>query len=113
GWGVGQRTGPANANSTALAVAGLRAVGYDPQGSAFRMAGRSAVDLLLAFQEASGAFAYTRMPGKAESRLMATVDALVALAQPLASPSPARAKVRWSPGGWPERLSDWRCRQLR
>ncbi|MEJ5200438.1 MAG: hypothetical protein WHX53_16070, partial [Anaerolineae bacterium] len=112
GWDVGQRTGPANANSTALAIAGLRATGYDPQGPAFKKRGRGTVDALLAFQEASGAFTYTRTPGKEESRLMATVDALVALMQPLAPSSPARSSARWSPG-WPERLGEWWCAQLR
>ncbi|MGC8779337.1 MAG: hypothetical protein ACP5UQ_00555 [Anaerolineae bacterium] len=112
GWDIGPRTGPANADSTALAVAGLRAAGYDPQGPAFRKAGRGAVDALLAFQEADGAFAYIRVPGREESRLMATVDALVALAQPLTPPAPNRALARWSPNRWPERLSDWGCYRI-
>ncbi len=112
GWDVGPRRGPANADSTALAVAGLRAAGYDPQGPAFRKAGRGAADALLAFQEASGAFVYMREPGKQESRLMATIDALTALAQPLIQPSPLRPLARWHPDRWPERLSDWGCYRL-
>ncbi len=115
GWDVGSRTGPANANSTALAVAGLTAVGYDPQRAAFRKADRGAVDVLRSFQEASGAFAYTRVPGKEENRLMATVDALVALATLARAPAQATPATPsyWAPNRWPERLSDWNCFRLR
>lgn len=87
GWGVGNIAGPSNANSTALAVAGLRAAGYDPRGSAFRQGGRSALEALQAFQEPGGAFVYIRQPGREESRLMATTDALTALAQRLSWPA--------------------------
>ncbi len=83
GWGVGYLPGPPNANSTALAVAGLRAAGYDPQSFCFRRAGRGAGDALAAYQEPSGAFVYIQEAGREESRLMATVDALNALMQPL------------------------------
>jgi hypothetical protein len=80
GWNVGYQAGPANANSTALAVGGLWAAGLDPQGARFEKKGRDAVELLLAFQEQSGAFAYIRQPGQEEVRLLATTDALGALA---------------------------------
>ena len=83
GWGVSYLPGPPNANSTALAIAGLRAAGYDPQSQCFRRSGLGGVDLLLTYQEPSGAFVYIRQPGREESRLMATVDALNALLQPL------------------------------
>jgi hypothetical protein len=79
GWGVGYIAGPPNANSTALAVGGLRAAGFDPQGVRFQKAGLGAVDQLLAFQEPSGAFVYIAEPGKEESRIMATLDVLTAL----------------------------------
>jgi hypothetical protein len=92
GWGVyppePPNPNPANANSTALAVAGLAAAGYDPAAPRFQKNGRGALDSLLAFQEPSGAFVYIRQPGLEENRLMATIDALNALAQPVAA-SPA------------------------
>ncbi len=115
GWDMGPRRGPANANSTALALAGLTAAGYDPQRAGFRKAARDAVDVLRSFQEASGAFVYTRVPGREESRLMATVDALtalVALAQSSGRAMPATPSY-WAPNRWPERLSDWNCFRLR
>ncbi|PKO23617.1 MAG: hypothetical protein CVU38_03265 [Chloroflexi bacterium HGW-Chloroflexi-1] len=82
GWGVRYGEGPANADSTALVVAGLRAVGNDPAAARFQKAGRGAVETLLTFQAPSGAFVYIQQPGQEESRIMATVDALTALAQP-------------------------------
>ncbi len=87
GWGVGYLAGPANANSTALAVGGLWAAGRDPQAASFQRNGLGAVDTLLSFQESSGAFVYIRQPGKEEVRLMATLDVLTALARPLAGKS--------------------------
>jgi hypothetical protein len=92
GWGVypPPSTNPSNANSTALAVAGLRAAGFDPNGPLFQVGGQSALSTLLAFQEPSGAFVYIREAGKEENRLMATLDALAALAQPLAAPADCR-----------------------
>jgi hypothetical protein len=80
GWNVGYQVGPANANSTALAVGGLWAAGLDPQSSRFKKKGRGALDTLLGFQERSGAFAYIRQPGQEEVRLLATTDALGSLA---------------------------------
>jgi hypothetical protein len=80
GWNVGYQAGAANANSTALAVGGLWAAGFDPEGSRFQRKGRSALDALLGFQERSGAFAYIRQQGQEEVRLLATTDALGALA---------------------------------
>lgn len=96
GWNVGYQAGPANANSTALAIGGLWAAGLDPQGARFQRSAtevrspsggavpvkrsRGAVDVLLGFQEQSGAFAYIRQPGQEEARLLATTDALSALA---------------------------------
>jgi hypothetical protein len=82
GWASGSIPGPANANSTALAVAGLIAVGTDPTkvvhpGSG----GPTALQSLLAFQEPSGAFVYTHDPAHQESRLVATLDALDGLAE--------------------------------
>jgi len=83
GWGVRAGEEPANANSTALAVAGLRASGNDPAAARFQKTGRGAVETLLSFQESSGAFVYIQEPGREEYRIVATVDALSALAQPL------------------------------
>jgi hypothetical protein len=80
GWNVGNQAGPANANSTALAVGGLWAAGLDPQGGRFQRKGMGALDALLGFREPSGAFAYIRQPGQEEVRLLATTDALGALA---------------------------------
>jgi len=80
GWNVGYQAGPANANSTALAVGGLWAAGLDPQGSRFQKRSLGALDAMLGFQERSGAFAYIRQPGQEEVRLLATTDALGALA---------------------------------
>jgi len=83
GWGVRAGEAPANANSTALVVAGLRASGTDPAAARFQKVGRGAVETLLSFQESSGAFVYIQQPGKEEYRIVATVDALNALTQPL------------------------------
>ena len=75
-----------NANSTALAVGGLVAAGQDPQAPPFEKNGRGAMDNLLAFQEASGAFRYKLEPTKEEYRLIATLDALSTLALRLGQP---------------------------
>jgi hypothetical protein len=83
----------ANANSTALAVGGLVTLGEDVQGDRFRPASAGALDALLSFQEPTGAFRY--MSGQPESRLMATLDALVALVQP-AGEAPV-CKARYLP----------------
>ncbi|MCX6029355.1 MAG: terpene cyclase/mutase family protein [Chloroflexi bacterium] len=91
GWTVGYLPGSPNANSTALAVGGLRAAGFDPQAARFQKNGRGALDQLLAFQEAGGAFVYIAESGKEESRIMATLDALIALAPYLGGQSPCRA----------------------
>jgi hypothetical protein len=91
GWNIGYQDGAANANSTAMAVGGLLAAGFDPQSARFRRSipnsanvgggtDRDALDALLGFQEWSGAFAYIRQPGQEEVRLLATTDALSALA---------------------------------
>ncbi len=90
GWSVGYLPGPANANSTALAVAGLAAAGYDPAAGRFSWGGSTAVEALLAFQEPGGAFVYALEPGHEESRLMATLDALAALVQIKTGPAPCR-----------------------
>jgi len=87
GWGVRAGQDPENANSTALAIAGLRAIGQDPDAAPFRNSGMTATTALLRYQEPSGAFVYIQQPGREESRVMATVDALVALLQPL-NPAP-------------------------
>ena len=91
GWGSTNRSGPPNANSTALAIAGLRAAGYDPQAACFRRDGLGAESMLLTYQEQSGRFVYQiGQPGSQESQLMATVDALVGLLQPMAQPPAAK-----------------------
>lgn len=93
GWGVypPPASNPANANSTGLAVAGLRAAGFNPDGAVFQKNGRGGLASLLAFQEPSGAFVYIQETGKEEVRLMATIDALNALTQSLAAPVTCRA----------------------
>jgi hypothetical protein len=88
GWNVGYQSEAANANSTALAVGGLWAAGFDPQEARFRRTVgvwpveriEGGLDALLAFQEPGGAFAYMRQAGQEEVRLLATTDALTALA---------------------------------
>jgi hypothetical protein len=74
---------PANANSTALAVAGLQAAGFDPSAPRFQPICEAGVGALLDFQEASGAFRFMLPPNSAEVRLIATLEALVALDRPL------------------------------
>ena len=93
GWGVYPPPDPnlANANSTGLAVAGLKAAAFDPDAPPFQKNGLGAQASLLAFQEASGAFVYIRQPGIEEVRLMATADALNALLQPMAQPATCRS----------------------
>lgn len=86
GWGVRAGQAPENANSTALVVAGLRAIGQDPDTAPFLRGSQAATTALLSYQEPSGAFVYIQQPGREESRVMATVDALTALLQPLNSP---------------------------
>ncbi len=79
GWGADAST-PPNSNSTALALNGLLAAGFDPQSPEFERQGHNLLTTLLSFQEDTGAFVYIRQPGKEEVRLMATLDALIALA---------------------------------
>ena len=79
-----------NADSTGLAVAGLRGAGYDPQAVPFQKNGRGAVDTLLTYQEASGAFAYVQ-PSSDAGNLLTTVDALNGLAQPLVAQPTCRS----------------------
>ncbi len=76
-----QSASQVNANSTALAVGGLRAIGRNPDEAPFVKVGRGGLQALLSFQEPSGAFIYIAEPGKEEVRLTATTDALIALLQ--------------------------------
>jgi hypothetical protein len=81
-WAVdGSPTNLPNANSTGLAVGGLRAIDRNPGATPFIKGGVSGPYALLAFQEPSGAFRYVAQPGKEEVRLTATADALVGLLQ--------------------------------
>ena len=98
GWGVypPPNCNLANANSTGLAVAGLKAAAFDPESPSFQKNGLGAQASLLAFQEASGAFVYIRQPGLEEVRLMATVDALNALVQPLSLPGSCDSLFAWN-----------------
>jgi hypothetical protein len=91
GWNTGYISGPPNGNSTALAVGGLWATGFDPQAPRFEKNGHGALDTLLTFQESGGAFVYIRQPGQEEVRLMATLDVLAALASQLTETPPCRA----------------------
>jgi len=77
GWGL--RDGPTNSNSTALAIAGILAAGWDPESSLFQRGGGSPLSVLLGFQEASGAFVFRY--GAEESRSMATYDGVGVLMQ--------------------------------
>jgi hypothetical protein len=78
GWGLGD--GPTNSNSTALAIEGILAAGWNPEGPRFQRQGQSPAQVLLGLQEAGGAFVYR--PGAEESRLLATLDAIPALLHP-------------------------------
>jgi hypothetical protein len=97
GWGVNPppNCNLANANSTGLAVAGLKAAAFDPDAPPFQKNGLGAQTSLLTFQEASGAFVYIRQSGLEEVRLMATVDALNALVQPLSLPGSCESLYAW------------------
>ncbi len=78
GWGL--QNGPTNTNSTALAIEGILAAGWDPESSAFQHNNRTPLAVLLSLQDASGAFIYR--PDAEESRFMATLDAVPALLHP-------------------------------
>jgi hypothetical protein len=82
-----------NANSTALAVGGLRAIGHDPDAAPYVKSGHSGLQALLSFQEASGAFVYASAPGNEEVRLTATTDALIGLLQPVGASKTSCPKV--------------------
>ena len=77
GWGL--LDGPTNSNSTALAIAGILATGWDPESARFQRGGGSPLSVLLGFQEASGAFVFRH--GAEESRSMATYDTIDVLMQ--------------------------------
>ena len=83
----------------ALAVGGLWAHGFDPQAARFQKNGRGALDTLLTFQEASGAFVYIRQAGRG-SAPDGDVDALERCStQPAESHSPSAvlsSVARWS-----------------
>lgn len=79
GWSL-NATGPANSNSTALALAGLLAVGRNPLAAPFVRGQETPLSALLALQAADGGFNFmATAPGE---RLMATLDALDALLRP-------------------------------
>jgi len=80
GWGGQGSEGQTNSNSTALALQGLLAAGKNPEAPPWTRGAATPVTALLALQEPSGAFAYSAT--QAESRLLATTDALHALALP-------------------------------
>lgn len=90
GWNTGSIPGPANANSTALAIGGLAAVGYDVNAPSSEAGSERLVDSLLSFQEPSGAFVYMKKTGMEESRIVATADALAALAVLVREQSPCK-----------------------
>ena len=78
GWARSEEEDYTNANSTALAIQALVAAGIHPSAPEWAREGGDPVIALLRFQEPSGAFAYTiETP---ESRMLATLDALAALA---------------------------------
>ena len=87
GWGVypPPNTNPPNANSTALAVGGLRAIGGDPDGLPFQ-GGVGALQSLLGFQNIEWRIRL-HSAAEREDNLLATLDSLTALARPLAPPA--------------------------
>jgi len=89
-WNTGFMAGPANANSTALSTGGLIAAGSQLQPGGSEEEAEAALDTLLSFQEQSGAFVYMKEAGMEESRVVATTDALAALALVIQEPSPCR-----------------------
>ena len=101
GWGmdVGRQS---NANSTALALLGLVAVGENPQGPPYT--GRTETGVwrdplvaLLRFQAPDGGFRWTvQYPG---TRLLATTDALPVLMRPWPSDHPLTQRI-FTPGVW-------------
>ncbi len=80
GWGGQGSEGQTNSNSTALALQGLLAAGKNPEAPPWTRGAANPITALLALQEPGGAFAYSAT--QAESRLLATIDALHALALP-------------------------------
>jgi hypothetical protein len=90
-------TSPPNANSTGLAVGGLRAIGRDPNAAPFLKGTTSAMQALLAFQEPGGAFVYVAEPGKEEIRLTATADALLGLLQTQGQPATTGCRSMYLP----------------
>lgn len=96
GWSLNP-TGTVNSNSTALALAGLRAVAQDPATPPFTQGGHTPLDVLLALQAADGGFDFmSTAPGE---RLMATLDALDALLRPYPGDElpPARIFLPFAP----------------
>lgn len=89
-WNTGYIEGPANANSTALSIGGLIAVGSGLQAGDLETDSEAALATLLSFQEPSGAFVYMKEAGMEESRVVATTDALSALGLVIQEPSPCR-----------------------
>jgi hypothetical protein len=71
---------PPNANSTALAIAGLKAAGYDLTAPEFLKNGNDPLASLLSFQEASGAFVFEKTTTAPSMRMAATADVLITLA---------------------------------
>ncbi len=86
-----------NANSTGLAVGGLRSIGRSPDAQPYVKGGKSALQALLAFQEPGGAFVYIAEPGKEEVRLTATADALMGLLQDQGDPATAGCRPVYLP----------------
>ncbi len=78
-WGFSASRPESNANSTALAIEGLLAAGWDPRGVEKNRV--NALDALLAFQDASGAFRWQQdNPG---ALMLSTLQALPILTAPL------------------------------
>ena len=76
GWGANSADA-SNSNSTSLAIAGLLFADANPEAAPFVQDGQTAVQALLDYQEASGAFIYK--PDAEESRMLATLDAIPTL----------------------------------
>ncbi|NOX61152.1 MAG: terpene cyclase/mutase family protein [Chloroflexi bacterium] len=79
-WGFSETHPISNADSTALAIEGLLAASWDPRANRFQKNGVHALQALLSFQDASGAFRWRKdIPG---ALMMATLQSIPVLAAP-------------------------------
>ncbi|MCC7353043.1 MAG: hypothetical protein IT330_04735 [Anaerolineae bacterium] len=107
GWGGQGSEGQTNSNGTALALQGLLAAGKNPESPPWTRGAANPVTVLLVLQEIGGAFVYSAT--QAESRLLATTDALHTLILPF--PTSENSIARGDGCYYPKsrRLKEWRA----